>query len=50
LCLSLHDAREVLAWDNHQPLACSTLQGWGHQAAPLAVVYGLLLTFAGRRD
>jgi transposase-like protein len=36
LCLSLHDAREVLAWDNHQPLACSTLQGWGHQAAPLA--------------
>jgi len=36
LCLSLHDAREVLAWDNGQPLACSTLQGWGHQAAPLA--------------
>jgi putative transposase len=36
LCLSLHDAREVLAWDNGQPVACSTLQGWGHQAAPLA--------------
>jgi hypothetical protein len=28
LCLGLRDAREVLA--------CSTLQGWGHQAAPLA--------------
>jgi len=36
LCLGLRDAREVLAWDNGQPLACSTLQGWGHQAAPLA--------------
>jgi transposase-like protein len=36
LCLSLRDAREVLAWDNGQPVACSTLQGWGHQAAPLA--------------
>jgi hypothetical protein len=36
LCLSLRDARAVLAWDNGQPVACSTLQGWGHQAAPLA--------------
>jgi putative transposase len=36
LCLGLRDAREVLAWDNGQPVACSTLQGWGHQAAPLA--------------
>ncbi len=36
LCLSLRDARAVLAWDNGQPVACSTLHGWGHQAAPLA--------------
>ncbi len=36
LCVSLHDARTVLAWTNGQPVACGTLQGWGHQAAALA--------------
>lgn len=36
LCVSLRDMRPVLAWGNGQPLACSTLQGWVHQAAPLA--------------
>src|SRR4051794_11183980 len=36
LCVSLQDARTVLAWTSGQPVACSTLQGWGHQAAALA--------------
>jgi transposase-like protein len=36
LCLSLADARTVLAWQTGQPVAASTLQGWGHQAAVLA--------------
>jgi transposase-like protein len=36
LCVSLQDARTVLAWTSGQPVACSTLQHWGHQAAALA--------------
>jgi putative transposase len=36
LCVSLTDARTILAWTSGQPVACSTLQGWGHQAAALA--------------
>jgi transposase-like protein len=36
LCLSLRDARTVLAWGNGQPLACSTLQRYVHQAGALA--------------
>ncbi|HEX8243753.1 MAG TPA: transposase [Longimicrobium sp.] len=36
LCVSLADARQILAWSNGQPVAASTLQGWGEQAAPLA--------------
>jgi transposase-like protein len=36
LCLSLRDQQELLAMDTHQPVACSTLQRWGQQAAPLA--------------
>lgn len=36
LCLSLRDAREVLAADSGRPLAPSTLVGWVHQAAGLA--------------
>jgi len=36
LCLSLRDAREVLARDNGQPVARSTLSGWVHQAAQVA--------------
>ena len=36
LCLSLRDLREVLAMESGQPLACSTLNGWVQQAAPLA--------------
>jgi transposase-like protein len=36
LCVSLQDARTVLAWTNGQPVAGSTLMGWGHQAAALA--------------
>lgn len=35
-CVSLEDARTVLAWTNGQPLARSTLQGWDHQAAAVA--------------
>jgi hypothetical protein len=33
---SLADAREVLAADSGQPVACSTLNGWVQQAADLA--------------
>jgi putative transposase len=36
LCVSLADARTVLAWASGQPVAASTLQGWGHQAAAVA--------------
>jgi transposase-like protein len=36
LCVSLADARTVLAWTSGQPVACSTLQAWDHQAAALA--------------
>lgn len=36
LCLSLRDAREVLALGNGQEVARSTLNGWVHQAAELA--------------
>lgn len=36
LCLSLRDAGEVLALDNEQPVARSTLHGWVQQAATLA--------------
>jgi putative transposase len=36
LCLSLRDAREVLAMESGQPVACSTLNQWVQQAAPLA--------------
>lgn len=36
LCLSLRDARTVLAWGSGQPIAWSTLNGWVQQAAPLA--------------
>lgn len=36
LCLSLQDMRQVLAWSSGQPVACSTLQHWEHQAATLA--------------
>jgi transposase-like protein len=36
LCVSLRDSRELLALDNGQTLACSTLNAWVHQAAPLA--------------
>lgn len=35
-CVSLRDGREVLAMDNGQPVACSTLNGWVHQTAALA--------------
>jgi transposase-like protein len=35
-CLALRDVRELLAMDNGQPVACSTLNGWVQQAAPLA--------------
>jgi transposase-like protein len=36
LCLSLRDLREVLAMESGQPVACSTLNTWVQQAAPLA--------------
>jgi transposase-like protein len=36
LCVSLRDARAILAWESGQPLACSTLQRWGHQAGAVA--------------
>jgi transposase-like protein len=36
LCLSLRDVREVLAMESGQPVACSTLNQWVQQAAPLA--------------
>lgn len=36
LCLSLRDVREVLALDNGQSVARSTLNAWVHQAATLA--------------
>jgi len=36
LCLSLGASRAVLAWENGQPLAASTVQGWVRQAAGLA--------------
>jgi transposase-like protein len=36
LCLSLADAREVLAADSGQPVAASTLNGWVRQADGLA--------------
>lgn len=36
LCLSLRDAREVLAGEAGEPVARSTLNGWVHQAAELA--------------
>lgn len=36
LCLSLADAREVLAADSGHPVACSTLSGWVTQADGLA--------------
>jgi Transposase, Mutator family len=36
LCVSLRDARTVLAWGNEQPVACSTLNGWVQDAAALA--------------
>jgi transposase-like protein len=36
LCVSLGDVQEVLALDNQQVLARSTLTRWVHQAAPLA--------------
>jgi transposase-like protein len=36
LCLSLRDMREVLAMESGQPVACSTLNRWVQQAAPLA--------------
>jgi transposase-like protein len=36
LCLSLRDVREVLAMESGQPVACSTLNSWVQQAAPLA--------------
>jgi transposase-like protein len=36
LCVALRDQQELLAMDNHHPLACSTLNSWVQQAAPLA--------------
>ena len=36
LCLSLGDTREVVAQVSGRPVARSTLNGWGHQAAELA--------------
>jgi transposase-like protein len=36
LCLSLQDTRELLALDNGQPVARSTLNSWVHQAAQWA--------------
>jgi transposase-like protein len=36
LCVSLEDARTVLAWTSGQPVACSTLQAWDQQAAAVA--------------
>jgi transposase-like protein len=36
LCVSLRDMRELLACENGQPVACSTLQGWVQQTAALA--------------
>jgi transposase-like protein len=36
LCLSLADARTVLAWTSGQPVAASTLQAWDQQAAAVA--------------
>ena len=36
LCVSLADARTVLAWSNGQPVAASTLQAWDQQAAAVA--------------
>jgi transposase-like protein len=36
LCLSLRDTREVLAMESRQPVACSTLNTWVQQVAPLA--------------
>jgi Transposase, Mutator family len=36
LCVSLRDARTVLAWGHGQLLACSTLQRYVHQAGALA--------------
>ena len=36
LCLSLEDARTVLAWTSGQPVAGSTLQAWDQQAAVVA--------------
>ncbi len=36
LCISLRDVREVLAMESGQPVACSTLNTWVQQAAPLA--------------
>ena len=36
LGLSLRDARAVLAWHSGQVVACSTLNGWVQQAAPVA--------------
>jgi transposase-like protein len=36
LCVSLADARTVLAWTSGQPVAASTLQAWDQQAAAVA--------------
>jgi transposase-like protein len=36
LCVSLEDARSVLAWTSGQPVAASTLQAWDQQAAAVA--------------
>ena len=36
LCLSLRDARQVLAAESGRAVACSTLSGWAQQAAGLA--------------
>jgi len=36
LCVSLRDMRGLLACENGQPVACSTLQGWVQQTAALA--------------
>jgi transposase-like protein len=36
LCVSLTDARAVLAWSSGQPVAASTLQRWDQQAAAVA--------------